>query len=83
MPPDIFGRATAPAVRIKKHPGCTDAIAQDLGIVGAEVVVDPTTYQPILTLSLNTGIRTSAGPSRAWTAWNSGGTAATAKVSCN
>jgi len=55
VPPDIFGRNTALAVRVKKHPKCTDAIAQDLGIVGAEVVVDPTTYQPILTLSLNAG----------------------------
>jgi hypothetical protein len=55
VPPDIFGRATTLAVRIKNHPGCTEAIAQDLGLIGAEVVVDPTTYQPILTLSLNAG----------------------------
>ena len=55
VPPDIFGRASKLAVRIKKHPNCTDAIAQDLGIIGAEVVVDPTTYQPVLTISLNAG----------------------------
>ena len=55
VPPDIFGRAAKLAVRIKKHPKCTEAIAQDLGIIGAEVIVDPTTYQPILTLSLNAG----------------------------
>lgn len=55
VPPDIFGRASKLAVRIKRHPACTDAIAQDLGIIGAEIVVDPTTYQPILNLSLNAG----------------------------
>jgi hypothetical protein len=55
VPPDIFGRATKLAVRIKKHPNCTEAIAQDLGIIGAEVIVDPTTYQPILNLSLTAG----------------------------
>jgi hypothetical protein len=55
VPPDIFGRETALAVRIKKHPKCTDPIAQDLGIIGAEVIVDPTGYQPVLTLSLNAG----------------------------
>ncbi len=55
VPPDIFGRATALAARIKKHPSCTDAIAQDLGIIGTEVIVDPTTYQPVLTLTLTAG----------------------------
>ncbi len=55
VPPDIFGRNTTLAVRVKNHPNCTDAIAQDLGIIGAEVIVDPTTYQPVLTLSLNAG----------------------------
>ena len=55
VPPDIFGRNAKLAARIKKHPACTNAIAQDLGIVGAEVIIDPTNYQPILTLSLNAG----------------------------
>jgi hypothetical protein len=55
VPPDIFGRATTLAVRIKKSPNYTEAIGQDLGIIGAEVIVDPTTYQPVLTLSLNAG----------------------------
>jgi hypothetical protein len=55
VPPDIFGRACKLAVRIKKSPNYTDNIGQDLGIIGAEVIVDPTTYQPILTLSLNAG----------------------------
>jgi hypothetical protein len=55
VPPDIFGRAVKLAVRIKKHPKCTEGIAQDLGIIGPEVIVDPTTCQPILTLSLNAG----------------------------
>ena len=55
VPPDIFGRASTLGVRIKNHPNCTDAIAKDLGLIGAEVIVDPTTYQPVLTLSLNAG----------------------------
>ena len=55
VPPDIFGRNTKLAVRIKKHPHCTQSIAQDLGIIGAEVIVDPSSYQPILTLSLEAG----------------------------
>jgi hypothetical protein len=55
VPPDIFGRASALASRIKKHPAYTDAIGQDLGIIGAEQTVDPTTMKPILVLSLQAG----------------------------
>lgn len=55
VPPDIFGRASTLAVRIKNSPNYTEAIGQDLGIVGAEVVVDLTSLQPILTLTLVAG----------------------------
>ncbi len=55
VPPDIFGRATRMAVRIKKHPACTASMAQDLGIVGAEQVIDPNSQKPVLTLSLWAG----------------------------
>jgi hypothetical protein len=55
VPPNIFGRACALAVRIKNHPNCTEAIAQDLGIIGPEVIVDPSSMKPVLYLSLNAG----------------------------
>jgi len=55
VPPNIFGRASALAARIKKHPAYTDAIGQDLGIIGAEQSVDVTTLKPVLALSLQAG----------------------------
>ena len=55
VPPDIFGRATRLAVRIKKHPNCTEAIAQDLGIVGAEQIIDPNAQKPVLNIWLAAG----------------------------
>ncbi len=55
VPPDIFGRASTLAVRIKNHPNCTDAIAQDLGIIGAEVIIDLNSMKPVLHLSLTAG----------------------------
>ena len=55
VPPNIFGRASKLAVRIKKHPNCTEAIAQDLGIVGAEQIFDPNSQKPLLALTLTAG----------------------------
>ena len=55
VPPDIFGRNTMLAVRVKNHPKCTDGIAQDLGIIGAEVIVDPNSLKPVLALTLTAG----------------------------
>jgi hypothetical protein len=55
VPPDIFGRASTLAVRIKNSPSYTEAIGQDLGIIGAEVIVDLNSLKPVLTLSLTAG----------------------------
>jgi hypothetical protein len=55
VPPNIFGRATTLAVRIKNHPNCTEAIAQDLGIIGPEVIIDLDNMKPVLYLTLTAG----------------------------
>jgi hypothetical protein len=55
VPADIIGRNAQLVGRIKKHVGLTEAIAQDLGIIGAEQTVDPTTMKPVLKLSLDAG----------------------------
>ena len=52
---NIFGRISALAARIKKHPGYTESIGQDLGIIGAEQTVDPSTLKPGLDLTLQAG----------------------------
>lgn len=53
--PDIFGRITTLVARIKKHTGYTEAIGQDLGIIGAEQTVDPNSLKPVLKLVLQAG----------------------------
>ena len=55
VPSGIFVRISSLAARIKKHPAYTDAIGQDLGIVGADQTIDPTTMKPVLDLSLQAG----------------------------
>jgi hypothetical protein len=55
VPPDIFGRIAALVARIKKHPGYTEAIGNDLDIIGAEQTMDPSTMKPVLKLSLQAG----------------------------
>jgi hypothetical protein len=55
VPAGIFSRVSALAARIKKHPAYTEAIGQDLGIIGAEQTVDPTTVKPVLNLTLQAG----------------------------
>ena len=55
VPPDIFGRNCALAGRIKKHPNYTEAIGQDLGIIGAEQTIDYTSLKPVLKISLQAG----------------------------
>lgn len=42
-------------MHIKKHPNYTDAIGQDLGIIGAEQVIDYNSLKPILILTLQAG----------------------------
>jgi hypothetical protein len=53
--PNIFGRITALVARIKAHPGYTEAIGQDLAIVGGEQTVDLDAMKPVLKLSLQAG----------------------------
>jgi hypothetical protein len=55
VPAGIFTRASALAARIKKHPAYTEAMGQDLGIIGAEQTVDPTAMKPVLHLTLQAG----------------------------
>jgi hypothetical protein len=55
VPPNIFGRNSALALRIKKHPGYTEAMGQDLGLIGAEQTIDYTILKPILQITLQAG----------------------------
>jgi hypothetical protein len=55
VPAGIFGRVSAIAARIKKHPAYTEAMGQDLGIIGAEQTIDPTVMKPVLELTLQAG----------------------------
>lgn len=53
---DIFGRATALAARIKKHPGYTEAIGRDLNIIGPDAMPsDLSAVQPTLKIRLQAG----------------------------
>jgi hypothetical protein len=53
--PDIFGRIAALVARIKAHPGYTEAIGHDLGIIGDEQTIDPAGMKPVLKLTLQAG----------------------------
>jgi hypothetical protein len=55
VPPDIFGRNCALAGRIKKHPSYTEAMGQDLGIIGAEQTIDYSSLKPVLNITLQAG----------------------------
>ena len=55
VPPGIFKRLTALVARIKAHPGYTEAIGQDLDIIGAEQTLDTTSAKPVLKLELQAG----------------------------
>jgi hypothetical protein len=55
VPPNIFGRNSALAVRIKKHPNYTEAMGQDLGIIGADQTIDYTSLKPVLKIVLQAG----------------------------
>lgn len=55
VPPGIFKRLAALVVRIKAHPGYTEAIGQDLDIVGAEQTLDTTNAKPVIELELSAG----------------------------
>ena len=53
--PGIFKRLTALVARIKAHPGYTEAIGQDLNIIGAEQTLDTANAKPLLKLELSAG----------------------------
>ena len=54
--PGIFVRAGKLAVRIKNHPGCTEAIALGLGLIGAHSKkADEETLQPSIDAMLDSG----------------------------
>lgn len=53
--PDIFGRIAALVARIKAHPGYTEAIGHDLGIIGDEQTTDFNSVKPVLKLTLQAG----------------------------
>jgi hypothetical protein len=51
----VFPRVSAMVKRIKAHPAYSEAIGQDLGIIGAEYSLDLIAMQPTLTLSKEPG----------------------------
>ncbi|MBI3417206.1 MAG: hypothetical protein HY043_18095 [Verrucomicrobia bacterium] len=53
--PGIFTRIAALAARIKKHPGYTEAIGQNLGTIGADQTVDLNAMKPGLQIVLQAG----------------------------
>ena len=52
---NIFGRITALVARLKTQPGYTEAIGEDLGIIGAEETVDLNAMKPVFTIVLQAG----------------------------
>ena len=53
--PGIFRRIPALVTRIKNHPGYTEAIGQDLAIIGAEQTIDLNLVKPVLVIELQAG----------------------------
>ena len=53
--PGIFARMAQRVQRIKNSPTYTEAIGKDLGIIGAQQTLDPTTMKPVLRLLLQGG----------------------------
>lgn len=59
---DVIGRLTKLVTTLKNAPGYTDAIGQDLGIIGPDSPrPDPNTFKPLLRIS-----RTALGPLIKW-----------------
>lgn len=50
VPPGIFPRIRKVVARIKSSANYTEAIGEDLDIIGAEIVIEPTELKPILKL---------------------------------
>jgi hypothetical protein len=53
--PGIVPRLAAFVARIKTSPNYTEAIGRDLGIIGAERAINPTTWKPALAVTLASG----------------------------
>jgi len=53
--PGIFLRLADLIARIKRHPNYTDAIGQDLGIIGAQQTMDLNSLKPLLDVQLQAG----------------------------
>jgi len=53
--PGIIPRLTSFVTWLKTQPGYTEAIGQDLWLVGAKQVVDPTSWKPALSIQLQGG----------------------------
>ena len=53
--PGIFTRVKELVARIKTQPGYTEAIGQDLGIIGAEQEIDLNLVKPVLNIVLQAG----------------------------
>jgi hypothetical protein len=56
VPPGIFQRITLLAGQLKKNPLYTETIGTNLKIIGADIVIDMSTAQPVLSLSLEGGL---------------------------
>ena len=75
--PGIFTRVSSLCARIKKHSAYTDAIGQDLDLIGAEHTVDTANAKPALKLELLAGhpnVKWSKGPFDALELWGDHGT---------
>ncbi|MEI7457587.1 MAG: hypothetical protein WCK93_12785 [Nitrosomonadales bacterium] len=53
--PGVIQRLSTLIAGIKAHKNYTDAIGQDLQIVGAQIVLDPVSWKPVLTVQYNAG----------------------------
>jgi len=53
--PGVIQRFTAMIARIKAHKNYTEAIGQDLQIIGTEIVIDTTSWKPVLSVTPDAG----------------------------
>ena len=55
VPLNVYGRMATIVRRLKEHPAYTPAIGQDLGVIGADDLINPNLMKPVLTLELQAG----------------------------
>ena len=53
--PGISARLSTLVARIKAHPNYTEAIGQDLHIIGAQIVLDTSSWKPVLSIKYSAG----------------------------